>query len=107
MSPPKLSRDRPIAFLAEPGEILLGVTFGEEFDHAIANHLQRRLRQRGHLHKPLIPQIWLDRRLAPIAVADLGFVRLFLQQQPCAVRSSTTFLGLIAPQAGVRSAVRR
>src|SRR5438045_1772198 len=80
MSPPELPADAPVAFLAEPVKVAFGVAFGRNFDAAACHSVHRSLREArrfasvrqgyavrvAHPHKPLIAQIRLNRRLAPI-----------------------------------------
>ena len=68
MPPPQLPADTPVAFLTEPVEICLGITLREEANSAIFNGVNRVLRKGVHLHKPLVTQKRLNRRLAAVAV---------------------------------------
>src|SRR5688572_21467705 len=71
MSPPQLPTNRPIPLLAEPIEIALGITLREDLDATVRDSIHCRLRKLVHFDKPLIRQIRLNRRLAPVAVRQL------------------------------------
>ncbi len=71
MPPPKLSPDRPIAFLTEPIDVALAVALRIDFDLSIFDRIDRRLGKIGHGHKPLVGQVGFDRCFAPIAVLEL------------------------------------
>ena len=106
MPPPKLPADAPVALLAQPVEVGLRVTLGEEADAAVADGFHRRLRQLLHLHEPLLAEHRLDGRFAAVAVADLRFVRLDLLHQAERFEIHDHFLARLVPvQARVRPAV--
>ncbi len=106
VAPPELSRNRPVALLSQPAQILLGVSLGKELDPAIAHHFQCRFGQRRHSHKPLVRQIRLDRRLGPVRVPHLRLVRLLFDQQAVACQIVQHALsGLVSLHAGIRPAI--
>ena len=82
MPPPQLPADGPIAFLAEPVEVALGVSFREDLDAAVRDGLHRRLGQPVHFDEPLVGQVRLDRCLAAIRVRQVDQPVLDGHNQP-------------------------
>ena len=80
--PPQLPADGPIAFLAQPVEVALGVAFREDLDAAVRDGLHGRLGQPVHLDEPLVGQVRLDRRLAAIRVRQIDQPVLDGHHQP-------------------------
>ena len=81
VSPPKLPADRPVALLAQPIDIALGVALGNDPDAAVGDRVHGRLRQPLHLDEPLIGQQRLDGRLRAVAVGQVDLAILDLHQQ--------------------------
>src|SRR5579871_1098534 len=88
MPPPELPADAPIPLLAEPIEVALGITLGMNLHPAGCDGIHRDLSQArlatpvvAHPDEPLVRQVRLDRRLAPIGVVDPGRVGLDLLEQ--------------------------
>src|SRR5690606_22536145 len=81
--PPELPGDAPVADVLEPVLVDFGVAVGCEAHPAVARCGERRLRQRLHLHEPLIREPRLDHRVATIAVRYGGLIILHPIEKAC------------------------
>ena len=71
VAPPKLTTDRPIAFLGQPVNVALRVARWNDLDSAVGHCIHRRLGKLVHFHEPLIGQVRFDRRLAAIRMGQV------------------------------------
>ena len=80
VAPPELAADRPVAFLAEPVEVALGIPLRPD-PHGAARHgVERGLGEFGHADEPLVGEVGLDRRLRAVGVGQLDEPVLHLQE---------------------------
>src|SRR4029077_11736000 len=82
VTPPELSRDVPVADVLHPVLIRRAPALGHEPDLPRAVRLEGGLRERLHLHEPLIAEPRLDHRAAAVAVAHGVAVGLDLLEEP-------------------------
>ncbi len=75
MAPPQLATYRPVAFFAQPIQVALGVTLGDNLDLAASDRIHSALCERVHFDEPLIGQVRLDRSLTAIAMSQIDLAR--------------------------------
>ncbi len=76
VSPPQLPRNAPVADAGHPVLVHFRPALGMEPDVSLLHHTQRGLRQGLHFHKPLVGQVRLDHRVAPVTASHtVGVVR--------------------------------
>src|SRR5437879_13755008 len=78
MTQPELPADAPVADVAHPGEVDIGVAAGVEDYFAALGGRNPGCGEGGHAHPPLLAHQRLEHRAAAVAVADLVQVLLFL-----------------------------
>ena len=71
VSPPKLTRDAPIADILHPVEIVFLESLGDELYPAVAHCVDRGTRKRLHFDEPLKRSLRLDSGSAAVAGADI------------------------------------
>ena len=71
VSPPKLTRNTPVADVFHPVEVGVFVAFWVEGDVAIFNCRQSRLSKWLHLYKPLFGNNWLNSCVTTVATANV------------------------------------
>ena len=81
MAPPQLAADAPVADVLHPVAVRLHPTLRIEFDAAVVHRLQGGLRQRLHLHEPLVRKTRLDGNVVPFGITDLMRVVFDMVQQ--------------------------
>ncbi len=81
MPPPQLTRDVPVPNFGEPVLVDLAPAIRHEGELAVAVGVECGLRERSHLHEPLIREPRLDHGVTPVAVAHRVPVRVHLHQQ--------------------------
>ena len=106
MAPPELPGNAPVVDVLHPVGIGLAEPLGHELDPAVPDHLQRRLGQRLHLHKPLGGDQGLHVVVAAVAGAHVVGVVLHLFQEAQGFQVGHHGLaGLVAVHAAVLAAV--
>src|SRR5262249_30691011 len=80
MPPPQLTADTPVSDVVHPMSVGFGPAFRVKSDPAFLNGFGGRLDARI-FHEPLLAQEWLDRHMAPLAVADIMDIIFRFQQQ--------------------------
>ena len=81
VAPPELAADRPVLDVLQPVAVGVDPVRRHEFHFARFHEFETALRQRVHLHEPLVGQERLDHLAAAVAARHLQTVRLDLDQQ--------------------------
>ena len=97
VSPPQLTRNAPVADVVHPMLVDFHPSLGMELDRSVLHHAQGRLGKRLHAHKPLVREIRLDDRMAPVTLADVDRVLLRLDDQPLLIEGFDDRLARIEP----------
>src|SRR5436305_325617 len=106
VAPPELAADGPVADILEPVEVDPGEALRHDADPAVAHDVEGRLRQRRHLHIPLIRDERLDHGVAALAVADGVDVWLLADEEAFALELlDEKAAGLERRQTGVAARV--
>ena len=82
--PPELAADRPVPFLAQPGQVAAGVPLRDDFHPAVGYGVHRRLGQLVHPHEPLVGQSRLDGGFGPVGMGQVDHPLFDLFDQPLA-----------------------
>jgi len=85
VAPPELPADGPVALLAQPVQITLGVTRGNDLHAGVGHGVHGRLGKIVHLDKPLVGQERLDGRLRAVGVCQVDLAIFHPDEQPLAL----------------------
>src|SRR5205807_2072035 len=96
MAPPNLAADAPVLNVLQPLRVNLLPMHGKKPNEMIAHDSERffgfRITQ-----KPLLAQARLDRDFAPLAEADVVFIRLGFREQSLLLQHLRRFLARLEP----------
>ena len=102
VAPPELPAHRPVAFLAQPVEIALGVSLRHDPHVALRDGVERRLGDLAHADEPLVGEKRLDRRLRPVGMCQFDDAIFHLYELACRIQIGDHLrAGLLNREAGV------